>query len=60
MITSRVPMWEDSSVMLLNVGEEQMETLKEILLDVLEFEWRKYIDDYMWEKHLEKSKRQST
>ncbi len=53
-------MWEDSSVMLLNVGEEQMETLKEILLDVLEFEWRKYIDDYMWEKHLEKSKRQST
>ncbi len=39
--------------MLLNVGEEEMETFKEILLDVLELEWRKYIDDYMWEKHLE-------
>jgi hypothetical protein len=46
-------MWEDSSVVLLNVGEEEMETFKEILLDVLELEWRKYIDDYMWEKHLE-------
>jgi hypothetical protein len=30
---------------LLNVGEEQMETLKEILLDVFELEWKKYVDN---------------
>jgi hypothetical protein len=44
-------MWEDSSAMLLNVGEEEMQTFKEILLDVLNGGNTLMI--IMWEKHLD-------